>query len=106
MDTVGLVDQEFPGVELEQGGDHPILEIGQPPRGIDPDVLDEHQLGAQFGLVGAVLVALSAQGLLKETAKVLLDREMDHPVVDEIREVIAEQGAASATVSVTISSSS
>jgi Co/Zn/Cd efflux system component len=29
---------------------------------------------------------------------VLLDQEMDHPVVDEIREVIAERGAESKTV--------
>ena len=32
------------------------------------------------------------QGLIADTAKVLLDREMDHPVVDEIREVV-ETGA-------------
>ncbi|MFT7721248.1 MAG: CDF family Co(II)/Ni(II) efflux transporter DmeF [Roseateles sp.] len=51
-----------------------------------------------MGIVGAVVVALWAKGLLAETAKVLLDREMDHPVVDEIREVIAGQGAASETV--------
>ena len=37
---------------------------------------------------GAVLVAWWAKGLVADTAKVLLDREMDHPVVDEIREVI------------------
>lgn len=30
--------------------------------------------------------------------KVLLDREMDHPIVDEIREVIAERGASTETV--------
>lgn len=41
-----------------------------------------------MGIVGAVLVASWAKGLLIETGKVLLDREMDHPVVDEIREVI------------------
>jgi cation diffusion facilitator family transporter len=41
-----------------------------------------------MGIVGAVLVAKWAKGLLTETGKVLLDREMDHPVVDEIREVI------------------
>jgi len=29
-----------------------------------------------------------AKNLLIETGKVLLDREMDHPIVDEIREVI------------------
>ncbi len=41
-----------------------------------------------MGIVGAVLVAVWAKGLLVETGKVLLDREMDHPVVDEIREVV------------------
>ncbi|MDD5363907.1 MAG: CDF family Co(II)/Ni(II) efflux transporter DmeF [Gallionellaceae bacterium] len=41
-----------------------------------------------MGIVGAVLVALWAKNLLAETGKVLLDREMDHPVVAEIREVV------------------
>jgi cation diffusion facilitator family transporter len=41
-----------------------------------------------MGIVGAVLVAVWAKGLLMDTGKVLLDREMDHPVVAEIREVI------------------
>lgn len=41
-----------------------------------------------MGIVGAVLVAVWAKGLIVETGKVLLDREMDHPVVDEIREVV------------------
>jgi cation diffusion facilitator family transporter len=44
------------------------------------------------GIVGAVLVAVWAKGLIVDTGKVLLDREMDHPVVDEIREVV-ETGA-------------
>ena len=46
-----------------------------------------------MGIVGAVLVASWARGLLVETGKVLLDREMDHPVVDEIREGV-ERGLA------------
>jgi cation diffusion facilitator family transporter len=41
-----------------------------------------------MGIVGAVLVAIWAKGLIADTSKVLLDREMDHPVVDEIREVV------------------
>ncbi len=41
-----------------------------------------------MGIVGAVLVASWARGLLLETGKVLLDREMDHPVVQEIRDVL------------------
>ena len=41
-----------------------------------------------MGIVGATLVAVWAKSLLIETGKVLLDREMDHPVVAEIREVV------------------
>jgi cation diffusion facilitator family transporter len=41
------------------------------------------------GLLGAVLVALWAKNLIVQSGRVLLDREMDHPVVAEIREVIA-----------------
>ena len=41
-----------------------------------------------MGIVGAILVAMWSKGLIIETGKVLLDREMDHPIVDEIREVI------------------
>lgn len=41
-----------------------------------------------MGIVGAMLVSAWAKGLLVETGKVLLDREMDHPVVAEIREAI------------------
>jgi cation diffusion facilitator family transporter len=41
-----------------------------------------------MGIVGAALVATWAKNLLTETGKVLLDREMDHPVVEEIREVV------------------
>ncbi len=39
-------------------------------------------------LVGAVLVGLWARNLLRQTGSVLLDREMDHPVVEEIRDVV------------------
>lgn len=51
-----------------------------------------------IGIVGAVVVAVWARGLIVDTGKVLLDREMDHPVVDEIREVITTRGAASDTL--------
>ncbi len=47
-------------------------------------------LDALLGIVGSILVARWAIGLMQETGKTLLDAEMDHPVVDEIREVIAE----------------
>ncbi|HJV25418.1 MAG TPA: CDF family Co(II)/Ni(II) efflux transporter DmeF [Aromatoleum sp.] len=42
-----------------------------------------------MGLVGAVLVARWSQGLIRDTGKVLLDHEMDHPVVGEIRMTLA-----------------
>lgn len=42
-----------------------------------------------MGLVGAVMVSVWAYGLLRDTSRVLLDAEMNAPVVDEIREVIA-----------------
>jgi cation diffusion facilitator family transporter len=45
-----------------------------------------------MGIVGAMLVAVWAKGLLMDAGKVLLDREMDHPVVEEIREVIELPG--------------
>jgi cation diffusion facilitator family transporter len=45
-----------------------------------------------MGIVGALLVALWAKGLIVDTGKILLDREMDHPVVEEIRAVIEEEG--------------
>ncbi len=41
-----------------------------------------------MGIVGAVLVTVWAWGLLRSTGKVLLDAEMDAPVVAEIRDVI------------------
>ena len=47
-------------------------------------------LDALLGILGAILVAKWSLGLMKETGKTLLDAEMDHPVVEEIREVIAE----------------
>jgi cation diffusion facilitator family transporter len=45
-----------------------------------------------MGLAGAALVAAWARNLLTETGKVLLDREMDHPVVQEIRDAIESGG--------------
>jgi cation diffusion facilitator family transporter len=42
-------------------------------------------LDPAMGLVGAALIALWAKNLLAQTGNVLLDREMDHPVVDAIR---------------------
>jgi cation diffusion facilitator family transporter len=41
-----------------------------------------------MGLVGTVLVGRWAWGLLVDTGRVLLDAEMDAPVVEEVREVV------------------
>lgn len=51
-----------------------------------------------MGIAGAILVALWAKGLIGQTSKVLLDREMDHPVVAEIREVVETDDAAETRV--------
>lgn len=42
-----------------------------------------------MGLVGAALVGIWAVGLLRQTGRVLLDAEMDAPVVEEIRAIVA-----------------
>ncbi len=50
-----------------------------------------------MGIVGAGLVAVWAFRLLRETGRVVLDAEMDAPVVAEIRELIASSPAAEIT---------
>lgn len=50
-----------------------------------------------MGIVGAVLVTVWAWGLLRDSGRVLLNAEMDAPVVAEVREVI-EQGAVPARI--------
>lgn len=44
-----------------------------------------------MGVVGAVLVARWAVGLMRESGRILLDAEMDAPVVDEIRDVVRDE---------------
>ena len=46
-------------------------------------------LDPAMGVVGAALVAAWAWGLLRDTGRVLLDAEMDAPVVAEVREAVA-----------------
>ncbi|MBL8315903.1 MAG: CDF family Co(II)/Ni(II) efflux transporter DmeF [Rubrivivax sp.] len=48
-----------------------------------------------MGIVGGLLVALWARRLIADTSKVLLDREMDDPVVGHIRQAVAGRGKAS-----------
>lgn len=60
-------------------------------------------LGGQFfgwdfldpvmGIVGAVVISVWAWGLVRQTSRVLLDREMDAPVVQEIREALEDGDA-------------
>ncbi|KKW79515.1 cobalt transporter [Acinetobacter sp. AG1] len=47
-------------------------------------------LDALLGIIGALLVAKWSWGLIQETGKTLLDAEMGHPVVQEIKNVIAQ----------------
>lgn len=42
-----------------------------------------------MGMIGALLVAVWSVGLLRQSGRVLLDAEMNDPVVEEIREVVA-----------------
>jgi cation diffusion facilitator family transporter len=46
------------------------------------------RLDPLMGIAGAGFIVIWARGLIADTGKVLLDREMDHGVVDEIRQVI------------------
>jgi len=54
-------------------------------------------LDPAMGLVGAALVSIWAVGLLRDTGRILLDAEMDAPVVAEVREVI-ERGVVPAKI--------
>ena len=54
-------------------------------------------LDPAMGIVGAVLVAVWAKNLIVETGKVLLDRENDAPVAQEIREAVETGGENGAT---------
>lgn len=51
-----------------------------------------------MGIVGAILVSIWAYGLIRDSGKILLDAEMDAPVVQEIKEVI-EQNPIKAKIS-------
>ncbi len=52
-----------------------------------------HWLDPVMGIVGAVVVSVWAVGLIRQSGAVLLDREMDHPVVAEIAAVMTDAGA-------------
>lgn len=44
-----------------------------------------------MGIVGALVIGLWARGLLVETGKVLLDREMDSPLVERVRATLEHE---------------
>ena len=54
-------------------------------------------LDPAMGVVGAVVIALWARTLLRDSARVLLDREMDSPLVGEARTAIESDGDAQVT---------
>ena len=45
-----------------------------------------------IGIVGAMVIAWWSRGLLADSARVLLDREMDAPVVRQLRDAIQSDG--------------
>jgi cation diffusion facilitator family transporter len=45
-----------------------------------------------MGIVGAVIVGAWSVTLLRDTSRILLDREMDHALVEEIRHTIEQDG--------------
>lgn len=47
-----------------------------------------------MGIVGSGIVGVWAYGLIRDTSRVLLDREMDIPLVDEIRTAVESHGDA------------
>ena len=51
-------------------------------------------LDPAMGIVGAAVIAWWSKGLIRDSANVLLDREMDAPVVEEIRRAIQTDGDA------------
>lgn len=57
-------------------------------------------LDPAIGIVGAVLVAIWSKNLIIATGTALLDREMDHPVVDKIQKAV-ESGAATVDTQIT-----
>lgn len=50
------------------------------------------QLDPLMGIAGSAVVAVWGWGLLRDSARVLLDAEMDAPVVEDVRAVIAADG--------------
>jgi cation diffusion facilitator family transporter len=51
-------------------------------------------LDPAMGILGAVVILWWARGLVGDSARVLLDREMDAPVVDQVRRAVESDGDA------------
>ena len=51
-------------------------------------------LDPAMGVVGAAVIAWWSKGLIADSARVLLDREMDSPVVEQIRQAVQSDGDA------------
>ncbi|QJR11851.1 Cadmium, cobalt and zinc/H(+)-K(+) antiporter [Usitatibacter rugosus] len=51
-------------------------------------------LDPAMGLVGAAVIAVWAWGLMRDSARVLLDREMDSPLVGQVRSALESDGDA------------
>jgi len=49
---------------------------------------DANWLDPMMGIVGSILVFIWALGLIKQSGKILLDAEMDEPIVDDVIETI------------------
>jgi cation diffusion facilitator family transporter len=56
-----------------------------------------YRLDPAMGVVGAVLVGTWSRRLIMESGRVLLDREMDHPLADELRRSLEADGATTVT---------
>ena len=55
---------------------------------------DADWLDPLIGLLGAVLIGVWSVGLLRRTGTILLDREMDDPLVGQVRERLESDGDA------------
>jgi cation diffusion facilitator family transporter len=55
------------------------------------------RLDPVMGIVGAVLVGVWSRRLILESGRVLLDREMDHPLADHLRKSLESDGATTVT---------
>jgi cation diffusion facilitator family transporter len=56
-----------------------------------------YRLDPVMGMVGAILVGLWSRRLIVESGRVLLDREMDHPLAAELRRSLESDGATTVT---------